>query len=66
MSRALDARLRKLERASKPPASRVVVIPWRDWPHTEDGMEALWATHPHAQIIMPSQAASVAEWEDCA
>jgi hypothetical protein len=63
MSRALQARLAKLERSHAPrPLSRVVVIPWREWPKTEEGTQAMHQAHPHGCLFIPSTM-TPEEWE---
>lgn len=55
MSRALRTRLERLELRHAPLAlSRVVVIPWRDWPTTDEGTEAMHQAHPHGCLFIPS------------
>lgn len=63
MSRALHLRLVKLEHRAAPPASRVVVIPWGQWPETEEGLRAMEAAHPHGRLFIPEQAPSAEAWE---
>jgi hypothetical protein len=41
----------------------VVVIPWRDWPETEEQWEAVELAHPGSRLFIPSTM-SVDEWDE--
>lgn len=63
MSRALVRRLVKLEAHNAPPASsRLVVIPWREWPVTPEAWEAARLAYPAGRMFVPSRMTE-AEWE---
>ncbi len=63
MSRALVRRLVRLETRNAPQyASRVVVIPWREWPETPEAWEAARRAHPGPRLFIPSQM-TFEEWE---
>lgn len=63
MSRTLKTRLNRLEaRNASHTSSGVVVIPWREWPETEEAWEALRRAHPGPRLFVPSQM-TFEEWE---
>lgn len=65
MSRVLSHRLAKLEARRNPDkGSRVVIIPWREWPDDDDaaGWEAVYRAHPNGALFIPSQM-TFEEWE---
>jgi len=63
MSRALRTRLERLEQRHTPLAlSRVVVVPWRTWPTTDEGTEAMHQAHPHGRFFIPTPM-TAEEWE---